>query len=133
MKLLQRILNLKGNPEPPFGIQKPESLQYFLLECWNQYADLPETLVPYVDKIKTREEWEKLGFTFEFNKYGQIRKIKIDNRYYSFIRVSVNNPLEREAIKTGKRLTHNPSHIAILLERGCSPTEFLHSLNGDKA
>ncbi|KAA9332699.1 hypothetical protein F0P94_11870 [Adhaeribacter soli] len=125
-------MNLKSQREVPGAMAKPAGLEYYLLECWNQYADLPDALLLYVDRIKTREEWEKLGFTFEFNKYGQIRKLKIENRYFSFIQASQSNPLEKEAIRTGKRLTSNPLHIAMLLERGCSPSEFVHAIKTEE-
>ncbi|MBK0403946.1 hypothetical protein I5M27_13205 [Adhaeribacter sp. BT258] len=127
MKLLQRILKQKKNLDLPVSHDEV----YYLLECWNQYADLPESLLPYVDLIKTKAEWEKLGFVLEMNKYGQIRKFKVENKYFSFIKVDGQQAAEAKAIRLGKRLTHNPEYIALLIARGCQPEEFLHNLPGE--
>lgn len=126
MKLLQRIFNLMPVPAKPEMEEGQNQKFFYLLECWNQYADLPESLLPFVDTIKTKEEWEQLGFVLEFNKYGQVRKFKVANRYFSFIPVSQNHPVENEAIRTGKRLTYSAEQIRLLLKRGCLPSEFLH-------
>lgn len=127
MKLIQRLLNSrKNNNEVINKAVQPNYHDYYLLECWNQYAELPALLVPYVDKIKTREEWEALGFVLDINSLGQIRKIKVDNKYFSFVAVTPSHKIEKEAIKTGKRLTQNPGHIRLLLAKGCQPGEFLH-------
>jgi hypothetical protein len=115
-------------PEPQEKTVSPKTTpsDYYLLECWNQYADLPELILPYVDRIKRKVEWEDLGFVLEKNRLGQIRKIKIANRYFSFIPVNPSHAMEVEAIKNGKRLTQNPQHIQILVRQGCKPEEFLH-------
>jgi hypothetical protein len=126
MKLLQKLFNFTTAPTQPESTTDQAPQFFFLLECWNQYADLPESLLPFVDTIKTKEEWEKLGFVLEFNKYGQVRKFKVANRYFSFIPVSQSHPVENEAIRTGKRLTYSAEQIRLLLKRGCLPSEFLN-------
>jgi hypothetical protein len=115
-------------PGAPAKVTKPRTApsEYYLLECWNQYAELPEIILPYVDRIKQKVDWEALGFVLELNRLGQIRKIKIANRYFSFIPVHPSHGVELEAIRSGKRLTQNPQHIKLLLEQGCKPEEFLH-------
>jgi hypothetical protein len=125
MNLLQRILKPKKNPEKPVHNPDADGGIYYLLECWNQYADLPDSLLPFVDRIKTKAEWEKLGFVLELNRYGQVRKFKVENKYFSFIQVDGQQKAEAQAIRLGKRLTHNPDHIALLMQRGCRPEEFL--------
>jgi hypothetical protein len=125
--LFQKFYNkfFTGSPVKTFN-RKVTPSTFYLLECWNQYGDLPETILPYVDKIKRKEEWEALGFLLEQNRLGQIRKLKVSNRYFSFIPVSPSHGIETEAIRTGKRLTQNPGHIQLLLDQGCKPEEFLH-------
>lgn len=118
-----------GSKTKPTSPKAPPSA-FYLLECWNQYADLSETILPYIDKIKSKEEWEALGFVLGQNRLGQIRKLKIATRYFSFIPVNPSHGIEMEAISTGKRLTQNPRHIQLLLEQGCKPEEFLHFPSG---
>ncbi|MFC5271593.1 hypothetical protein ACFPIB_13295 [Adhaeribacter terreus] len=125
---MQRILKQKKGNAAPVPQSGANGVVYYLLECWNQYADLPDSLLPYVDTVKTKAEWEKLGFVLEMNKYGQIRKFKVENKYFSFIKVDGEQAAEAKAIRLGKRLTHNPEHIALLIQRGCRQDEFLYSL-----
>jgi hypothetical protein len=123
-KLVNRFQRL-FKPAPAADVKKLDLDQYFVFECWNQYAELPDSVVPYVDLIKSKEEWNALGFEFKQNKIGGVKKLKIDNRYFSFIAVNPNNPMEAEAIRTGKRITKNRNHIQQLLDKGCLPDEFM--------
>ena len=125
MKLLQQLFKTNKPEVPAYKKPAANGNTYYLLECWNQYADLPEKLLPYVDTIRTKNEWEALGFSLEITKYGQVRKLKLGNFYFSFIQADAGQQAEAEAIRTGKRLTANPEHIALLLERGCRPEEFV--------
>ena len=125
MKLFELVFNRKAKSEKE--ATKTAIPEFYLFECWNQYADVPENLLPFVDTVKTKEEWENLGFPMVYNSNGQIRKIKVNNKYFSFIRVEPNRGDEAEAIKTGKKLTYNVQHIRMLLQRGCRPEEFLRN------
>ena len=125
MNLIQKIFNVSNRPRKKYPAPDNTDNGYYLLECWNQYADLPAELLPHVDTIKTRAEWERTGFPVEFNRYGEARKVKIGHRYFSFIKVDAAEKNMAEAIRKGKRITQNPEHIALLIQQGCRPENFL--------
>ena len=97
--------------------------KFFVFNGNLSLSNLPQNLLKQVYNVRTKIEWEKLGFKFKINEMGMPERDR--NLDYYFARAKENEDEIIEAIKTGKKGTRNPLVISQLYELGIKFEEII--------
>lgn len=97
--------------------------KYFILNDNSSLSDLPQKLLKQVYNVRTKAEWEKLGYKINVNGMGMPERDRNLKYYFSCAKESEDEIIE--AIKTGKKGTRNPLVISQLYELGIKFDEFI--------
>jgi hypothetical protein len=95
--------------------------KYFVLGTYD--VEPSKKMLTYIYNVKTKVEWQKLGFIINVSDLGQPINDKKQNYYFN--RAKDTDDEINEAIKTGKKGTRNPLIISQLYRKGIDFDEFI--------
>ena len=96
---------------------------YFILKEASNLMNLPKKILANLYNVRTKADWDKLGYKFKVNAMGMPeRDRKLD---YYFVQIKEDEET-KEAIVSGKKGTRNPLIISQLYELGVDFSEFIN-------
>lgn len=113
-KEMQDTGNQKETPQKDFEDT------YYIFKDYNPTSSKPNK---YDQLVKTKKEWEELGFKINVTIMGQA--IKKPGENFGFVRAKMEDEHIQEAIRTGKRGTANIFEVCSLVKKGATFDEFI--------
>ena len=98
----------------------------------NYFAEMFDSFKPYIDQIRTKENWKRLGFKIRIEKGHFATSIVRNGQYYWFELVDDGDLLRMDdeqtsCYKQSKRFTQRPIDIYSLIKQGFILEEFYYN------
>jgi len=74
-------------------------------------SDVPKTIAPYIDTIKTQLQWEQLGFNVKHDQFGNYNSIVKNGLHFRFRKASKVDELVLLSVQSGKVYETYPNNF----------------------